>query len=225
MNKILSKIKNILRSSKGLPAGRQGFTLIELLIVIAILGILATAVLSAINPVEQINRSRDTGTQSDAEQLLSAIQRFNASQGYYPWQTGPFDPSDSDTDPVTGWTRVANDVASPDGWTVADAGTVPAENPAVAGNNVLDILGSSEANATNELLEAYVNRITADNYNSLYTYNDGENGSSTYVCFLPQSQQFEKAAADRCGEIDGPLPDDYPTEACDDADNLFLCLP
>ena len=33
---------------------RKGFTLIELLIVISILGILAVAVLSAINPVEQL---------------------------------------------------------------------------------------------------------------------------------------------------------------------------
>ena len=45
-----------------------GFTMIELLIVITILGILAVAVLSAINPIEQINRGRDTGRQSDAEQ-------------------------------------------------------------------------------------------------------------------------------------------------------------
>src|SRR5579872_4230016 len=73
------------------PASAKGFTLIELLIVIAILGILATAVLSAINPVEQINRGRDTGTQSDAEQLISAIQRFNASNGYFPWLTGATD--------------------------------------------------------------------------------------------------------------------------------------
>ncbi|PJA42861.1 prepilin-type cleavage/methylation domain-containing protein, partial [Candidatus Woesebacteria bacterium CG_4_9_14_3_um_filter_39_10] len=63
----------------------KGFTLIELLIVIAVLGILAVAVLSAINPIEQINRSRDTGSRSDAEQLLGGVDRYYATNGYYPW--------------------------------------------------------------------------------------------------------------------------------------------
>lgn len=68
---------------------KRGFTMIELLIVIAVLGILAVAVLSAINPIEQINRSRDTGSRSDAEQLLGAIDRFYTGSGYYPWSSGP----------------------------------------------------------------------------------------------------------------------------------------
>jgi prepilin-type N-terminal cleavage/methylation domain-containing protein len=38
-----------------------GFTLIELLIVIAILGVLAVVVLVAINPIEQLARTRDGG--------------------------------------------------------------------------------------------------------------------------------------------------------------------
>ena len=53
--------------------------MIELLIVIAILGILAVAVLAAINPIDRLT-GRDTGTRSDAEQLLGAIDRFNAFQ-------------------------------------------------------------------------------------------------------------------------------------------------
>ena len=68
---------------------KKGFTLIELLIVIAVLGILAVAVLAAINPIEQINRSRDTGSRSDAEQLLGAVDRFYASRGFYPWRSSP----------------------------------------------------------------------------------------------------------------------------------------
>jgi prepilin-type N-terminal cleavage/methylation domain-containing protein len=50
---------------------RLGFTMIELLIVIAVLGILAVAVLAQLTS-EQINRGRDTGSRSDAEQLISA---------------------------------------------------------------------------------------------------------------------------------------------------------
>src|SRR3990167_838952 len=83
---------------------KRGFTLIELLIVIAVLGILAVAVLAAINPIEQINRSRDTGSRSDAEQLISAIDRYYATNGYYPWMTGA---SSNNTD--VGWIEINAD--------------------------------------------------------------------------------------------------------------------
>jgi len=69
----------------------KGFTMIELLIVIAILGILAVAVLSAINPLEQIRRGRDTSSRSDSEQLVNALERFYASRGFFPWQTSEGD--------------------------------------------------------------------------------------------------------------------------------------
>lgn len=63
----------------------RGFTLVELLIVIALIGVLAVAVLAAINPLEQLNRARDTGMESDASQLLAAIDRYYASQEKFPW--------------------------------------------------------------------------------------------------------------------------------------------
>lgn len=62
-----------------------GFTLVELLIVIALLGVLAAAVLAAINPLEQANRARDTKMMSDASQLLAAIDRYYVSIGHFPW--------------------------------------------------------------------------------------------------------------------------------------------
>jgi len=68
----------------------KGFTLVELLIVIALIGVLAVAVLAAINPLEQLNRARDTGMESDASQLLAAIDRYYATQEEFPWVT--FDP-------------------------------------------------------------------------------------------------------------------------------------
>ena len=52
---------------------------------------MAVAVLSAINPVEQINRGHDTSSRSDAEQLISAVDRFNANKGYFPWQSSEND--------------------------------------------------------------------------------------------------------------------------------------
>ena len=55
------------------PKSNLGFTMIELLVVISVIGILATAVLSSINPIEQINKGRDTRTRSDAAQLIKVL--------------------------------------------------------------------------------------------------------------------------------------------------------
>ncbi len=66
---------------------QKGFTLIELLIVIVVLGILAVAILSAINPIEQINKATDSGTQSDAAELINGMERYYASNQAWPWGT------------------------------------------------------------------------------------------------------------------------------------------
>lgn len=64
----------------------KGFTLIELLIVIAIIGILAVAILSAINPVEQIAKANDSAKKSDAAEYLNAVERYYATFQCYPWE-------------------------------------------------------------------------------------------------------------------------------------------
>lgn len=64
-----------------------GFTLIEILIVMVLIGILAVALLSAINPVEQIKKARDNQRKSDAAELLNAYDRYYTTQGCYPWDT------------------------------------------------------------------------------------------------------------------------------------------
>lgn len=59
---------------------KKGFTLIELLIVMAILGVLAVVVLVAINPAEQLARTRDTGRVSAVTQMGHAVQAYYTSQ-------------------------------------------------------------------------------------------------------------------------------------------------
>lgn len=178
---------------------QAGFTMIELLIVIAILGILAVAVLSAINPVEQINRGRDTGSRSDAEQLLSAIDRYNAFAGYYPWQNGASDTEYriNATTPFITW----------------DAATDVTQHTTAC--QVSDLLGAGATGCTgsNELKVTFFNRIFDTGYNFLSIYHGVNASDSTYVCFAPKSDAFKTEANNRAA---GTLPTDYPAAAVGD---------
>ena len=58
-----------------------GFTLIELLIVIAILGILAAAVLVAINPGKRTRQARDAQRKNDVGALATELQGYYTSPG------------------------------------------------------------------------------------------------------------------------------------------------
>lgn len=56
-----------------------GFTLVELLIVIAILGTLSVVVLVAINPVQQLAKTRDTGRKSTTQQLGHSLEAYGVT--------------------------------------------------------------------------------------------------------------------------------------------------
>lgn len=196
-----------------------GFTMIELLIVIAILGILAVAVLAAINPIEQINRGRDTGTRSDAEQLISAIDRFNAFKGYNPWVTNPGDVFTQDLfllEPNNPW-----EVVGLTGCTVLERLSI--------GDS-----GISGCDGTDELKTSFTQKVLGSGYNYLSVYNGGQPGNSTYVCFRPKSKAFVDEAVARCNET-ALLPADYPdsNSVCDTdgsgatsaSDDVMICLP
>lgn len=64
----------------------KGFTLIELLVVIAILGILAAAVLVAINPGKRTRQAQDAKRKNDIGALATELQGYYTSpgQGVYP---------------------------------------------------------------------------------------------------------------------------------------------
>ena len=65
----------------------KGFTLIELLVVIAVIGVLAGIVLLAVNPAEQLRRSRDTSRQSAITQIGRSLQGYyTANNAAYPAQ-------------------------------------------------------------------------------------------------------------------------------------------
>lgn len=185
---------------------KKGFTMIELLIVIAVLGILAVAVLAAINPIEQINRGKDTGSRSDAEQLIGAIERFYTANGYYPWQTGATD---------------IDDVTTP--WDGVDSTTW-------LDDNSVAVLTKLSSGGAAEVKESFVARITATTYNTLKKYNRGTQGDSTYVCFMPKSANFKLEAQTRCGTACGGLPADLAAAGCANVcpggtTGYYSCLP
>lgn len=162
-----------------------GFTMIELLIVIAVLGILAVAVLSAINPLEQINRGRDTGGRSDSEQLLGAIDRYYTQKGRYPWQA------------------TAEDLTDAKAW-------IKVSLAGIEGDIAPFILTTLSEAGTEEIKSSFVNRLNNPNYqpNPLYIYKKEGAANSTYVCYKPKSASFNTEAVERCGVAGAGLPTD-----------------
>ena len=67
-----------------MKTARHGFTLIELLIVIAILGILAAAVLVAINPGKRTAQARDAQRKNDISAIANASIGYLVLAGSYP---------------------------------------------------------------------------------------------------------------------------------------------
>jgi len=70
----LQRIKNSIR----------GFTLVELILVMAVLGVMATTLIIAINPLGQFQKSRDAQRKSDLRQIQSALEMFRSDNGSYP---------------------------------------------------------------------------------------------------------------------------------------------
>src|SRR5579859_3969084 len=63
---------------------QKAFTLIELLVAIAIVGIIAAAVLVAINPAQKIKQGNDSKAKSDIGQIATALTAYYVSHQYYP---------------------------------------------------------------------------------------------------------------------------------------------
>lgn len=192
-----------------------GFTMIELLVVISVIGVLAVAVLSSINPIEQINKGRDTRTRNDAAQLINAVDRYFSIQEEYPWNTATADYTPTVTDYVDEYIFAEEDGvidgSSNDwGW--------------------VDILADNA-----EVKSGFVNRLKSDPGVNYVLIKDLGANATMYACFVPASNAFEQEARTRCQDntesADSPISSSNPYYdalcACvDNADSdCFVCLP
>lgn len=90
VKELKKRIGIVLPISTNFKKNGAGFTLIELLVVVAILGILAVGVMVLLNPVAQIQKSRDAQRKSDLAQIQKVLEQYYNDKGRYPFSSDGF---------------------------------------------------------------------------------------------------------------------------------------
>ncbi len=202
MKRIASYAQRYLNQCLSVASQAAGFTMIELLVVISVIGVLAVAVLSSINPIEQINKGRDTRTRSDAAQLINAVDRYYAIHEVYPWNT--------DNGAYTAASALPEDAFE--------------EAGGQAGWGWVQILED-----TAEVKQGFVNRVIADDEIRIFKA-QGAN-ETMYACFEPTSQAFQQEAVTNCTNGTTPADGSANVDPCPPTPTLnvdppeLICLP
>ncbi len=149
--------------------------MVELLIVIGLLGAIALIVISAINPIEQANRARDTRFKSDAGQLISAIDRYFAANSEFPWMTVN---STYETDDPFGFITAANEEVGVCGATCTNDGVLITTNELKTEFRNRDFIQKSATGLDKQIL---LGKETGSS-------------ASVYGCFIPLANSTKQAA-------------------------------
>lgn len=205
----------------------SAFTLVELLIVIALIGILATALVATLNPVEQINRARDSRYKNDAAELLAAIERYYASTQDYPW--------------VSLEMLSATGVCETDGGVAEDCTNESAFGATADDNGVgvEDGSGNDSSLVTSgELKSSFGGKSqfsdSAKAIDKLYVRKEYGN-SSVYSCFIPKSTNNRESAVitdicatgttSDCGDFQDPVDTCTTSDWSSAGTACFICVP
>lgn len=150
----------------------EGFTLVELLVVVALIGILAVAVLSTINPIEQANRARDAAYKNDAAEIVNAEERFYTTTQAYPWST-------TSTPFALGWIDASSAEVG-----ICDATSgCPTAGALITGEEL-----------RNEFAQRPAFQSTALPVDKMYVGRSDTSSGSVYVCFIPKSNTTRNTA-------------------------------
>lgn len=158
----------------------RGFTLVELLIVIALLGVIATIVIAAINPIEQANKARDAKFEADSSQMISAIERYYASNSQFPWMA------------VTPATYTSADISFP--FTTATNDNVGLCGTSGCTSQPYGVLISSDELKNEFLSRDFITDTSGDVTKKLWIGKAQGSSSSVYGCFVPEAQATRNTA-------------------------------
>lgn len=185
-----------------------GFTLVELLIVIGLLGAIALIVISAINPIEQSNRARDTRFKADGGQLISALDRYFTGGSAFPWMNVD---TTIENDDSYGFVSASDQGVGVCGATCATDGLLLTSNELKSEFKSRDFIKATVASK-----QLWIGKAVGAN-------------SSVYACFVPLSNSVrDKAVLDgkvyTISTTDGSR---TPTSSCDTtwADTCYVCIP
>jgi type IV pilus assembly protein PilE len=151
----------------------QGFTLIELLVVIAILGVLAAALIAAINPIEQIRKSQDSSSESIATEFNQGVARYYTQHNVLPWDPAAVNPTTGAVAPCSAMTN----------GTAYKLSTIMGTATTGCGGYLV---------AEGELKPSFINASPTTTAN-IYVTGDTTTGS-VFSCFLPQSNSVKANA-------------------------------
>ena len=163
-----------------------GFTLVELLIVIALIGVLAVALVATLNPIEQVNKARDVKFKNDAAEALAAIERYYATQGFYPWEDEVWGEGNGaeDDDDVGLTSRMP-------GLGVCYGTTYNAEvsGDCITSDNKGELIETDELKASFASKEPFAEDVT--DIDRLYLWR-AANSTAVYICFIPKASSNRK---------------------------------